>query len=215
MRTRLIVFAKLAVEGRVKTRLAASIGSERALQVHRRLVEVTLALARASGADTFELRYDAAGAAPGSVAAALPEALLAEGWRVGPQRGTDLGERMREALDAALAAGERPVLVGSDCPALRPADLRDAFDALAATDAVFAPAEGVRLVSDRHGEDFLEVWLDTALDPPQVATRVNRIRGRNVTTTEGQLRADAPIGALADEDVLAFLLANIGPLVER
>ncbi len=81
--------------------------------------------------------------------------------------------------------------------------------------SVFAPAEGVRLVSDRHGEDFLEVWLDTALDPPQVATRVNRIRGRNVTTTEGQLRADAPIGALADEDVLAFLLANIGPLVER
>jgi hypothetical protein len=81
--------------------------------------------------------------------------------------------------------------------------------------SVFTPAEGVRLVSDRHGEDFLEVWLDTALDPPQVATRVNRVRGRNVTTTEGQLRADAPIDALVDEDVLAFLLANIGPLVER
>ena len=81
--------------------------------------------------------------------------------------------------------------------------------------SVFTPAEGVRLVSDRHGEDFLEVWLDTALDPPQVATRVNRVRGRNVTTTEGQLRADAPIEALVDEDVLAFLLANIGPLVER
>jgi hypothetical protein len=81
--------------------------------------------------------------------------------------------------------------------------------------SVFTPAEGVRLVSDRHGEDFLEVWLDTALDPPQVATRVNRVRGRNVTTTEGQLRADAPIDALTDEDVLAFLLANVGPLVER
>ncbi len=34
--------------------------------------------------------------------------------------------------------------------------------------------------------------LDTALDPPQVATRVNRVRGRNVTTTEGLLRGDAP-----------------------
>jgi hypothetical protein len=81
--------------------------------------------------------------------------------------------------------------------------------------SVFTPAEGVRLVSDRHGEDFLEVWLDTALDPPQVATRVNRVRGRNVTTTEGLLRADAPVSALADEDVLAFLLAHIGLLVER
>jgi hypothetical protein len=41
------------------------------------------------------------------------------------------------------------------------------------------------------------------------------VRGRNVTTTEGLLRADAPIIALTDEDVLAFLLANIGLLVER
>jgi hypothetical protein len=81
--------------------------------------------------------------------------------------------------------------------------------------SVFAPAEGVRLVSDRHGEDFIEVWLDMATDPPQVATRVNRVRGRNLTTSEGQLRADLPIDALADEDVLAFLLAHIGLLVER
>lgn len=81
--------------------------------------------------------------------------------------------------------------------------------------SVSTPADGVRLASDRHGEDFIEVWLDTALDPPQVATRVNRVRGRNVTTTEGLLRADAQIFALADEDVLAFLLANIGQLVER
>ena len=81
--------------------------------------------------------------------------------------------------------------------------------------SVFTPADGVRLVSDRHGEDFIEVWLDAALDPPQVATRVNRVRGRNVTTTEGLLRADAPIDALTDEDVLAFLLAHIGLLVER
>jgi hypothetical protein len=80
---------------------------------------------------------------------------------------------------------------------------------------VFTPADGIRLVSERQGEDFIELWLDTSLDPPQVATRVNRVRGRNVTTTEGLLRADAPIIALTDEDVLAFLLANIGLLVER
>jgi hypothetical protein len=36
-----------------------------------------------------------------------------------------------------------------------------------------------------------------------------------VTTSEGQLRADAPIDTLVDEDVLAFLLAHIGLLVER
>jgi len=81
--------------------------------------------------------------------------------------------------------------------------------------SVFTPAEGVRFVSDRHGEDFIEFWLDASLDPPQVATRVNRVRGRNVTTTEGLLKGDAPIDALTDEDALAFLLANVGLLVER
>ncbi len=141
MRTRLIVFAKLPVAGRVKTRLAATIGAAGALRVHRRLLEATFALARDSGADVLEWRYDDAGAAPGSPEAALPEALAALGWCVGPQRGGDLGARMREALETALAAGDRPVLVGGDCPVLGADDLRQAFGALAAADAVFAPAE--------------------------------------------------------------------------
>jgi hypothetical protein len=80
---------------------------------------------------------------------------------------------------------------------------------------VFTPAEGIRLVSERQGEDYVEVTLDTSLDPPQVATRVSRLRGGNRTTSEGLLRPDAAIDALTDEDVLAFLLANIGALVER
>jgi len=80
---------------------------------------------------------------------------------------------------------------------------------------VFTPADGVRLVSERQGDDYIEIWLDASLDPPQVATRVNRLRGRNLTTSEGLLRPDAAINALTDEDVLAFLLANIGTLVER
>jgi hypothetical protein len=141
MRTRLIVFARLPVEGRVKTRLAATVGTARALEVQVRLLAATLALGEACGADALEWRYDEAGAAPGSAAARLPASVAARGWRVGPQHGADLGARMREALEAALAAGDRPVLIGSDCPSLRPADLRDAFRALDDADAVFAPAE--------------------------------------------------------------------------
>ncbi len=80
---------------------------------------------------------------------------------------------------------------------------------------VFTPAEGVRLASERHGEDFIELWLDTSLDPPKIATRVSRARGRDVTTSEGLLRPDAPINSLTDEDVLGFLLESIGSLAER
>lgn len=81
--------------------------------------------------------------------------------------------------------------------------------------AVFTPAGGVRLASERHADDFVEMWLDASLDPPAVATRVSRARGGDVTTKEGLLREGAAINALTDEDVFAFLLANIGGLVER
>jgi hypothetical protein len=81
--------------------------------------------------------------------------------------------------------------------------------------SVFTPAGTVRLVSDRSGDDFVELWLDVSIDPPQVGTRVNRVRGRNVTTLEGQLRPQAPIKSLTEEDVVAFLLSQIGALVER
>jgi hypothetical protein len=81
--------------------------------------------------------------------------------------------------------------------------------------AVSAPAGGVRLASERHADDFMEIWLDTSVDPPQVSTRVGRARGRDLTTREEPLRPGAPINGLTDEDVFAFLLGHIGTLVER
>ncbi len=81
--------------------------------------------------------------------------------------------------------------------------------------AVFTPAGGVRLASERHADDIIEIWLDTSIDPPEVATRVSRTRGRDLISREGVLRQGAPINGLTDEDVFALLLANIGMLVER
>ena len=77
------------------------------------------------------------------------------------------------------------------------------------------PADSVRLVSDRNDKDFIELWLDTSLDPPEVATRSSVQHGRDMLSREGQLRPGASIVALTDEDVLAFLIGEIGRLVER
>ncbi|MGH8706215.1 MAG: TIGR04282 family arsenosugar biosynthesis glycosyltransferase, partial [Burkholderiales bacterium] len=54
----------------------------------------------------------------------------------------DLGARMQRAFERALRAAGAAVLIGSDCPALRTADLRAAMRALGhGADAVLAPAE--------------------------------------------------------------------------
>ena len=54
----------------------------------------------------------------------------------------DLGARMQHAAAAALAVTGRILIIGTDCPALTPAELRLAADRLDARhDAVLIPAE--------------------------------------------------------------------------
>ena len=80
---------------------------------------------------------------------------------------------------------------------------------------VFTPAGGVRLASETSRHDFIELELDTELTPPQVIGRVNRARGGRVVTIERPVRENAPVADLTEADLLEFLLAEIGPFVER
>jgi rSAM/selenodomain-associated transferase 1 len=132
----LIVFARAPVPGRVKTRLAATIGSLAAAQLHAQLLERAVATAVAARAGVVELHCapDARHPRFRSLAERYGIALRAQ------PRG-DLGERMHRALARALRSAEAAVLIGSDCPALRAADLRRAVRLLReGSDAVFAPA---------------------------------------------------------------------------
>ncbi len=81
--------------------------------------------------------------------------------------------------------------------------------------AVFTPAGGLRLMSERSSDDFIELFLDAEADPPVVAARVNRGRGRRLVTAEHPLREDAKVEQLTDEDVAEFLLRELVPFLER
>lgn len=128
-----LVFARAPIPGRVKTRLIPRLGELGAARLHARLTECALRTAAAAGCGPVEL-HDAA-----------------------KQRGADLGERMHSALCSALRRHRAAILIGTDCPALRPADLRRAARLLAGgCDAVVAPVEdggyvliGARRISPR------------------------------------------------------------------
>jgi hypothetical protein len=139
---------------------------------------------------------------------------------------SDIRRRLRQALEQAKKANAERRVRADEAAVAYAAFLRDigtpvfrmVANVLKAENyacTVFTPAEGVRLVSERHGDDFIELWLDGSLDPPKIASRVSRARGRNVTTDEQLLRPESPINSLTDEDVLAFLLEKVGMLVER
>lgn len=80
---------------------------------------------------------------------------------------------------------------------------------------VFTPSGSVRLMSDKRGEDYVEILLETGEGEPQVVGHSCRARGRRVIETERPVAENRRIVELTEEDVLAFLLDELEPLVER
>jgi hypothetical protein len=80
---------------------------------------------------------------------------------------------------------------------------------------VFTPAESVRLASESSPEDYIEIALDAAAEPPAVMGRINRGRGRRGVASERPIKNVESIAQLTDEDVLVFLASEIEPFVER
>lgn len=79
---------------------------------------------------------------------------------------------------------------------------------------IATPVGGLRLEWERAREDFIELALETT-DAPAVVGRVSRGRGRRMITSERPIREGAAVADLTEEDVLQFLLSEIGPFVER
>ncbi|MFN3945370.1 MAG: TIGR04282 family arsenosugar biosynthesis glycosyltransferase [Allosphingosinicella sp.] len=129
MKARVIVFAKAPVAGRVKTRLIPALGAGGAAALAKDMLACTVAEALASGLDV-ELAGD-------------PDPA---GWYDGPplrlaaQGEGDLGARLARAAARCLAGGARPLLIGTDCPALDRHRLRAAAEALDEADAILHPA---------------------------------------------------------------------------
>jgi hypothetical protein len=78
--------------------------------------------------------------------------------------------------------------------------------------SVFTPSGSVRLMSDRSAEDYIELTLDTADDPPRVMGQISRTRGRRVIDAE---RAIGTPDALTEDRLLDFLLKELEAFVER
>ena len=125
------IFAKVPEPGTVKTRLIPAIGAAAAAELQQRLIDATLAKAHALGDATVSLWL-----AGDATRYAVPARLT-----VANQEGPDLGARMAHAFVVTLARAEACVLIGTDCPALTTAHLRQAFDVLARHDVVIIPAE--------------------------------------------------------------------------
>jgi uncharacterized protein len=133
------VFAKQPVSGKVKTRLAAAIGTDLAAEVHEAMLFDMLDLwtsdrVLAPGGRKV-LVFDPPDAAPWF------EKRVPAGVALAPQVEGDLGQRMRAFFAREFEAGaEKVVLIGSDIPALDPLHVISAFIWLEVRDVVLGPS---------------------------------------------------------------------------
>lgn len=80
---------------------------------------------------------------------------------------------------------------------------------------VFTPAGAVRLASDHSADDFIELTLDTAADPPEVLARISRGRGRRMVTHERPVAGRTQVAYLTEEHVLDMLLEEAPAFLQR
>ena len=145
----LMIFVKNLAYGKVKTRLAASVGNDKALNIYRQLLEHTRSVTESLPVDKIVFYAEEI---------VEQDMWSNESYQKQLQQGTDLGERMKNAFSFAFDAGySKVVIIGTDCPALTGHIIENTFVNLDNTDVVIGPAfdGGYYLLALKHSHSFL------------------------------------------------------------
>ncbi|WP_144893082.1 TIGR04282 family arsenosugar biosynthesis glycosyltransferase [Flavobacterium tiangeerense] len=127
----IILFTKNPELGKVKTRLAKTIGNEKALYIYKKLLEHTQEIVTPVRADKFVFYSDSI--------------TKEDQWNAGSfykkvQHGDDLGTRMAKAFQEIFCLGYESVcIIGSDCYELTSDIIEKAFLALETNETVIGP----------------------------------------------------------------------------
>lgn len=131
MRSVLLVFIRNPQLGKVKTRLARTVGDVEALRIYHILLEKTRVAALGVEVERWLFYSDFIDKNDNWQEADFSKKIQSSG---------DLGERMEQAFRDAFEAGaNKVVIIGSDCPGLTGVILQMAFDKLDETDFVLGP----------------------------------------------------------------------------
>lgn len=164
---RLIIFVRNPIKGKVKTRLAKTVGEDQATALYRKMLLYTREITK--GLNAEKCVYYAENVNNND----LWDNMVFEKHL---QQGEHVGERMQNAFAEAFAAGkQRVIIIGSDCIELETYMIKEAFAVLESNDVVLGPAKdggyyliGMRKFLPTLFEDKVwstpDVLMDTILD---------------------------------------------------
>ena len=186
------LFAKFWEPGRVKTRLAATLGDELACELYQ-IFLFHLLQTVVSVTDQTTVVFSPANQQADFRAAIAPD------WSLEPQSDGDLGDRMRNFFSKRLPSGDsahggdssgddsgddsvkhatKVIAIGADCPQLPVSEIQTAFDLLDHNDVVIGPSTdgGYYLIGMRGSlaEVFDGIDWSTPSVLPQTIDRLNQ-----------------------------------------
>ncbi len=133
MKESLIIFVRNPELGKVKTRIAQTLGDAAALNIYETLLERTKVIVQGLDCKKYVFYSDVIG----------ENDLWSDGNFIKRlQVSGDLGERMKAAFQEVINDGaEKIIIIGSDCFDLNSKIIENAFASLTFNDAVIGPAE--------------------------------------------------------------------------
>ena len=195
-KTLVIVFVKNIQLGKVKTRLAKTIGNQGAFTVYTELVKLTEDAIQPLQADKRVY---------------FSQNILENSWTgcvKFAQEGEDLGVRMCNAFQKGFQDGyERIVLIGSDLPDITAKHINEGLDTLQNNDAVFGPAQdgGYYLIGLSKMHSFIfndKPWSQSNL----LKTTLEELNAKKITF--GTLQTLNDIDTFDDLKASAFYKSN-------
>lgn len=166
----LIIFQKKPELGKVKTRLAATIGQAKAMEAYQLLLQHThkqVSLVQCDVFVYFEKEID-------------PDFIRDRRYAAALQSRGDLGHKMKTALkEVFVQRYQKAIIIGSDCRDLDHEVLEEAIDQLSANDLVIGPAKdgGYYLIAmkELHDTLFENIPWSTAEVFIKTFTEANRL----------------------------------------
>lgn len=183
--TAIITFVKNPIAGKVKTRLAKTIGDAKALEIYLRLCAYTRETMLTVDCSRY-VYYDQA-------------IIHDDDWRSSDfekrvQHTGNLGERILHAFEEVLQHHAKVLIIGSDCPQINQQHIELAFQSLDETDLAIGPTldGGYYLVGLKQSHPVL--FTDMPWSTAQVyGTTLQRIFQNDLSVTELEQLSDVDV----------------------
>lgn len=166
--TAVLVFLKYPERGRVKTRLAQTVGADPAVAIYRQLLQATLRETDRLPPDQFRVY---ALCDPSRPLADYQKLLSGHPVQIALQVGENLGERLAHAFHSALKEHPRALAIGTDCPDLTTPGIEQAAAAVTHRQVVLGPAGDGGYYLLGMGEYYPELFADIPWSTGEVLAR--------------------------------------------